>query len=51
MTSRWAVRGRALPTFREVKVTVRSLSETRRLLEMATRKTYGAREGKAEWPW
>ena len=51
MTSRWAVRGRALPTFREVKVTVRSVSATRRRLEMATLKTEGAREVKAEWPW
>src|SRR5437879_1434766 len=51
MTSRWAVRGRALPTFRSVKVTVRSLRPTIRLLEIATRKTDGAREVKAEWPW
>ena len=51
MTSRWAVRGRALPTFREVKVPVRSVSETMRLLAMATRKTSGAREVQAEWPW
>ena len=51
VTSSGAVRGRALPTFREVKVTVRSLRETMRLLEMTPRKTYGAREVKAEWPW
>jgi hypothetical protein len=43
MTSRWAVRRRALPTLREVKVAVRSVSETIRCLEMATLKTYGAR--------
>jgi hypothetical protein len=44
------VRRRALPTFREVQVTVRSLSETMRLLERAPLKTEGARAGKAEWP-
>jgi len=51
MTSRWAVRRRALPTFREGKVPVRSLRETMRRLEMATLKTDGAREVKAECPW
>jgi len=50
MTSRWVVRRRALPTLREVKVTVRPVRETMRLLEMATLKTYGAREVKAAWP-
>src|SRR5262245_59215024 len=50
MPSRWAVRRRVLPTFREVKVTGRSWSETIRLLAMATLKTEGARDGKAEWP-
>jgi hypothetical protein len=43
MTSRWVVRGRGLPPCREVQVTVRSLSETRRRLAMATVKTEGAR--------
>jgi hypothetical protein len=50
MASRWIGRGRALPTFREVKGTVRSVSETMRRVEMATRKTDGAREVKAECP-
>src|SRR5438876_721453 len=48
MTSRWAVRGRARPTFREGKVTVRSVRPTRRRWARATRKTEGAREVKAE---
>ena len=43
MTSSWVVRGRELPGLRYVKVTMRSVSETMRLLEMATLKTYGAR--------
>src|SRR6266851_999260 len=51
MTSRWAVRRRALPTLRSVKVTGRPVRLTRRWLERATLKTYGAREVKAEWPW
>ena len=44
------VRGRALPTFREVKVTGRSVSATMRRLEMATLKTYEAREVKDVGP-
>lgn len=36
MASRWGVRGLALPGLRDVKVTVRSVWETRRRLEMAT---------------
>ena len=51
MASRWVVRGRALPPFREGKGTVRSVSETRRRVAMATVQTYGAREVQAEWPW
>ena len=51
MASRWVVRGRALPTFREVQVTVRSVRETRRRLAMATVQTAGAREMQAAWPW
>jgi hypothetical protein len=51
LTSRWAVRRRALPPCREVTVTVRSVRPTIRLLERATLKTYGAREVKAEGPW
>ena len=47
MTSRWAVRGRALPTFRYVKVTVRPLRPPIRLLAIATRQTAGARSVKA----
>ena len=39
LASRWVVRGLELPGLRYVKVTVRSLSETIRLLEMATLKT------------
>ena len=50
MASRWVVYGLALPGLRYVKVTVRSLSETMRLLEMATLKTYGARYWKDVWP-
>ena len=50
-TSRWAVRGRARPPVREVQGTGRSCRPTRRLWEMATVQTDGAREGKAEWPW
>ena len=43
--------GRALPTFREVKGTVRSGRLTRRWGESAPLKTEGAREVTAEWPW
>ena len=45
-TSSWVVRGRALPGVRYVNVTIRSWSETRRRLEMATVKTEGARDCK-----
>jgi hypothetical protein len=51
MTSRCAVRRRVLPTCREVQGTVRSVSETRRRVEMATVKTEGAREVQAAGPW
>ena len=50
MTSRGVVRRRALPTCREVQVTVRFVRLTRRWLAMATLKTEGAREVQAEWP-
>jgi hypothetical protein len=50
-TSSWAVRGRTVPGWREVKVTGRSLRETRRRLAMATVKTEGARYCKAVAPW
>src|SRR5438552_2361949 len=50
MASSVVVRGRALPTLREVQVTVRSLRPTMRRLEMATVKTYGARYLQAVWP-
>src|SRR5439155_7949251 len=49
MASRVVVRRRALPGVREVKGTVRSVSETRRRWEIATVKTYGARYVRAEW--
>ena len=39
------VRGRTLPGVREGKVTVRSVSETMRRVEIATVQTEGAREG------
>jgi hypothetical protein len=50
MASRLVVRGLALSGLRYVKVTVRSLSETMRRLEMATLKTEGARYLKDVWP-
>jgi hypothetical protein len=51
MASRWVVRGRVRPTFREVHVTVRSVRPTMRRVEMATLKPEGARDVKAAWPW
>jgi hypothetical protein len=49
-TSRWVVRGRALPGWRDVNVTLWSWSETIRRLALATLQTDGARDGQAVAP-
>ena len=51
MASRVVVRRRARPGVRAVQGTGRSVRETRRRLESATVKTYGARDVRAEGAW